>query len=145
MARFDSELPNDLMKQLEALNSGGVDDMMNEMLNTAGDQVENEVRQNTRKVFKNPGTLLGGLKKTRVYRTSTDDAKNVKIAFFGYVKGSKKTPRHPKGTPIPLIALAREYGTSSGETKRPFLRPAFCKTKITDVMLKVQKKYIPED
>lgn len=145
MARFEVELPHDLMKQLDALNGGSADQMMNEMLDAAGDYVAGQVENNVRKVFKKPGVLLNALKKTVVYRTPTDDAKNVKVMFTGYVKGSKPTPRHPKGTPIALIALAREYGTSSGEEKRPFLRPAFNKKRISEIMLKVQEKYIPED
>lgn len=43
------------------------------------------------------------------------------------------------GVPVPLIALAREYGTSSGEAKKPFFRKAFVKSAITKVMLDLQK------
>lgn len=44
------------------------------------------------------------------------------------------------GIPVPLIALAREYGTSSGEKKRPFLRKSFKGQDIEDAMLKAQYK-----
>ena len=67
------------------------------------------------------------------------------VGFNVYIKGSAKTRRHPKGTPIALVAMAREYGTSRGEAKRPFVRTAFKKNKITQIMQNVQKKYIPED
>jgi hypothetical protein len=45
-----------------------------------------------------------------------------------------------------LIALAREYGTSSGEKKKPFLRKAFKKKELIEqAMLEVQNRYIKED
>lgn len=156
MAKFDAELPNDLMKQLNALNSGGADAMMDEMLTAAGEYVTGAVEVNARKVFKNPDTVTGnvfvkpqsrksGLKLSKVYRVKKDYSKNIKIMFIGYKKGSPKTQRFPKGTPIALIAIAREYGTSSGEARRPFFRPAFNKSKITEIMMMIQKKYIPEE
>ena len=156
MAKFEAELPNDLMKQLEALNSGGADEMMDEMLTAAAETVIGGVEINARKAFKNPDTVTGnvfvkpqkrrsGLKMSKVYRIKKDDAKSIKIKFVGYKKGSAKTQRYPKGTPIALIAIAREYGTSRGEKKRPFFRPAFNKSEIENTMRLVQKKYIPED
>lgn len=57
---------------------------------------------------------------------------------------SVKTYSHKYGTPAPLVAMAREYGTASGEQKRPFVRPAFNAKQITDAMLKVQKEYIDD-
>lgn len=145
MARFNSEIPNDLLKQIGDLADGGAEEMMTEMLTEAGEYVEGEIRENARKVFKKPDTVLRGLFKTKVYKTPTDDSVNIKVGFSGYIPGSPKTLRHPKGTPTALVAMAREYGTSRGEAKRPFLRTAFKKAKIIVVMEKVQKKYIPED
>lgn len=145
MARFDAVLPNDLLRQIGGLADGGADAMMSEMLTEAGEYVEGEVRKNARKVFKKPGLILDHLSITKPYNTPSDGAKNVKVRISGYVPGSPKTLRHPKGTPVALVALAREYGTSSGEAKRPFFHPAFKKAKITEIMQKVQKKYIPED
>ena len=156
MARFSAELPNELMKQLEGLIDGGADEMMDEMVTAAAETVIGGVEVNARKAFKNPDTVTGnvfvkpqkrrsGLKMSKVYRTKKDDAKNVKIKFVGYKKGSAKTPMYPKGTPISLIAIAREYGTSRGEKKVPFFRPAFNKNEIESTMRFVQKKYIPED
>ena len=50
------------------------------------------------------------------------------------------------GVPIPLKALAREYGTSRGEQKKPFMRKAFKnEAVITDAMLKAQRRYIPNE
>lgn len=145
MAKFDSEIPYDLLKQIGGLADGGAEQMIDEMLTEAGDYVESEIRSNATRVFRNPGRVIRGLFRTKVYRTKKDDAKNVKIGFSGYMPGSPKTKRHPKGTPTPLVAMAREYGTSRGEAKRPFVRTAFKKNKITQIMKTVQKKYIPED
>ena len=88
--------------------------------------------------------LKKGLKITKVYKTSKDDAINVHIGFYGYNK-DKITNQHPKGVPIPLIAMAREYGTSSGENKVPFLRKSFAKNEIEAAMKAVQDEYIKED
>ena len=145
MAKFDSEIPNELLKQIGGLAEGGADDMIDEMLTEAGKYVEGEVRSNAARVFRNPVRVLKGLFVTKVYKTKSDDAKNVKVGFSGYMPGSPKTKRHPKGTPTSLVAMAREYGTSRGEAKRPFLRKAFKKNRITLIMQNVQKKYIPEE
>lgn len=48
-----------------------------------------------------------------------------------------------EGVPVPLIVMAREYGTSSGETKKPFFRKSFNKAKITKAMTAIQKEYFP--
>ena len=47
--------------------------------------------------------------------------------------------------PVPLIIMAREYGTSKGEAKKPFVRKSFNKQQITEEMMKVQRKYIPDE
>ena len=145
MAKFSSEIPNDLLKQIGDLADGGAEKMIDEMLIEAGNYVEGEVRSNASRVFRKPGRVLRGLFRSKVYRTEKDDAKNVKVGFTGYMSGSPRTKRYPKGTPIALVAMAREYGTSRGEKKRPFVRTAFKKNKITQIMQDVQKKYIPED
>ncbi len=144
MARFKAELPNDLMKVYEELETN-VPIMMGEMCKAGARVVYNKVVANMKKSFASIDTLLQGLKITRVYKTPSDDGINVHIGFYGYVKGSKPTKRHPQGTPIPLIAMAREYGTSSGEQKKPFLRKSFAKKDIEQAMLEVQSRYIKDD
>ena len=56
-----------------------------------------------------------------------------------------KTYAHNYGTPVPLIIIAREYGTSSGEKKKPFFRKSFNKKQIQEAMKKIQDKYIKGD
>lgn len=133
MARFDAEIPNDLIKQLEKLASGK---MMEDMVKAGASHVLANLRDNMKKSFKSTKSLEKGLKMTKVYKTSSDDGINVHIGFYGYDED---------GVPIPLKALAREYGTSNGEQKKPFLRKSFKKSEIERVMKKVQDKYIDGD
>lgn len=141
MAKFSSEIPNELFHQLERFS---VKDMMSEMVAEAGKAVLNNMRDNMHKVFKTTKSLDKGLKMTKVYKTSSDDGINVAIGFYGY-DTEKISEKYPKGKPIPLIAMAREYGTSSGEKKRPFMRKSFKKAEIEAIMQKVQDKYIGGD
>ena len=143
MARFNAELPNDLIKVFEELETDAPI-MMGEMCKAGATVVYNKVRKNLESAFKRTETLLKGLKITKVYNTPTDDGINVHIGFYGY-NTEKKTKAHPKGVPIPLIALAREYGTSSGEKQERFFRKSFSKKDIEQAMLEVQNRYIKED
>ena len=141
MARFNAELPNDLIKEFEGLERNCTD-IFGEMVEAGAKAVYKNVLANIKKAFKDTNKLEQGLKITKIYKTPSDDGINVHIGFYGYVNGSKPTKRHPNGTPIPLIAMAREYGTSSGEAKKPFLRKSFKKTEIEQAMKQVQDKYI---
>ena len=143
MAKFFGELPNDLIKVFDELETNA-SIMMGEMCKAGATVVYNKVVKNLDKAFARTATLKKGLKITKVYKTSRDDATNVHIGFYGY-NADKKTKAHPKGVPIPLIAMAREYGTSSGEDAKPFLRKSFAKKDIEAAMLEVQKQYIKED
>ena len=143
MAKFNAELPNDLLKVFEELETDAPI-MMGEMCKAGATVVHSKVVKNLSKAFKKPDTLLKGLKVTKVYKTSADDGINVHIGFYGY-NTDKITAAHPKGVPIPLIAMAREYGTSSGEQKKPFFLKSFAKKDIEAAMQKVQNQYIKED
>lgn len=140
MAKLNAEIPFDLMKEFEDLETN-TEMMMGEMCKAGAEVVHKKVVGNLSKSFKSTKSLLKGLKVTRVYKTPTDDGINVHIGFYGY-DTDKITKAHPKGVPIPLIAMAREYGTSSGENKKPFLRKSFSKKEIEQAMMEVQEKYI---
>lgn len=164
MAKFNSELPNDLIKEFEQLGINS-EKMMGEMTKAGAEFVKGEIETRARKVFKDGNKILQYLRVTRVYKTPSDDGINTKVAFYGYMptkdgktfkiskmlKGKKnnKTPYKEtyeyEGVPLPLIVAAREFGTSSGEKKKPFIRPSFNKKKIRKVMLKVQEKYLPKE
>ena len=143
MAKFFGELPNDLLKVFDELETNAPI-MMGKMCKAGATVVYNKVVRNLDNAFKRTDTLKKGLKITKVYKTSKDDAINVHIGFYGY-NTDKITNQHPKGVPIPLIAMAREYGTSSGEDKVPFLRKSFAKKEIEAAMKAVQDEYIKED
>jgi len=144
MARFDDEKPNELLKTLEELEIN-CEDIFGKMTRAGAEVVYKNVKSNMAKSFKSTKALDKGLKITKVYKTPSDDGINVYVGFYGYDLDSKPTERHPNGTPIPLIAMAREYGTSRGEQKKPFLRKSFNKSQIEQEMLKVQNKYIKGD
>ena len=135
MARFQSELPNDLIKVFEDLETD-CEFMLGEMCKAGAEVVYNNVKSNMGQVFRSTRSLEKGLKVTKVYKTPSDDGINVHIGFYGY---------NDKGVPIPLIAQAREYGTSKGEAKKPFFRKSFKKKEIEQAMQEVQDKYIKGD
>lgn len=144
MARFDCEVPNEFIKQFDELKEN-CEDIFGEMVKAGGQIVYDLVQKNMRTSFKTVNSLQKGLRLTKVYKTPSDDGINVHVGFYGYVDGSKKTSRHKKGTPIPLIAMAREYGTSRGEAKKPFFRRSFNKAAIEAAMKEVEEKRIKGD
>lgn len=135
MAKFKSELPYDLLKVFEDLETD-CEEMFGEMCKSGAEVVYNNVKSNMKRAFKSTRSLDKGLKITKVYKTPSDDGINVHIGFYGY---------NDEGVPIPLIAQAREYGTSSGEVKKPFLRKSFKKKEIEQAMQSIQDKYIKGD
>ena len=180
MAKFNQELPYDLIKEFDDLRQN-CSDIFGEMCDAGADVVYANVLKNMRSAFKDTSRLEPHLRKTKKYRTLYDDAINVKVGFYGYLEGTEgkttkftrtrtyksqargrggsirsingakagttviKTYSHNYGTPVPLIIIAREYGTSSGEKKKPFFRKSFNKKQIQDAMQKVQDKYIKGD
>ena len=135
MAKFKAELPADLIKVFDELETNAPF-MMGEMCKAGATVVYNKVVANMKKVFKTTNSLARGLKITRVYSTPSDDGVNTHIGFYGYDE---------EGVPIPLKALAREYGTSSGEEKKPFFRKSFSKKDIEQAMMEVQNRYIKDE
>ena len=136
MAGFNLELPTELILSFKELN-GNAEVMMEKMTQAGAKVVMNNIKNNMKKSFKTTRSLEKGLKISRSYKTTKDDAINTKVGFYG---------RDDDGIAIPLKALAREYGTSRGEKKKPFLRKAF-KTEgpIVEAMLKVQEAYLPNE
>ena len=143
MAKFKAEVPADLMKVFDELETN-TPIMLGEMCKAGATVVYNKVVSGLGRAFKSTGTLLKGLKVTKVYETPSDDGVNVHIGFYGY-DSENPTPQYPNGKPIPLIAMAREYGTSRGEKKVPFFRKSFSKKDIEQAMQEVQDRYIKGD
>ena len=133
MAGFNVELPNKLIKSFQELEAN-TEEMLSDMTRAGAEVVYKQVKSNMKSSFKSTESLEKGLKITKSYRTPSDDGINTKVGFYGYDED---------GIPIPLKALAREYGTSRGEKKKPFFRKAFRQeSAITNAMKKAQEKYI---
>ena len=133
MAGFNVELPNELIKSFQELEAN-TEEMLSDMTRAGAEVVYKQVKSNMKSSFKSTESLEKGLKITKSYRTPSDDGINTKVGFYGYDED---------GIPIPLKALAREYGTSRGEKKKPFFRKAFRQeSAITKAMKKAQEKYI---
>lgn len=152
MARFSMELPNDLIKEFQKLEKTSPK-MLEEMTQAGAKVVYNNVKENMKSSFKDSDKLAHYLKITKPYETPSDDGINTKVAFYGYYKEDKKTfsltsksgkTYSYNGIPVPLIIRAREFGSSSGEAKKPFFRKSFKKAQIEKEMLRVQDKYLKE-
>ena len=136
MAKFTEELPVELIRQFEELNLGATD-MMKKMTEAGAKVVYTNVKSNLKKVLnRRTGDLEKSLIITRPYKNSKEEIAT-KVGFYGYDRN---------GIPNPLKAMAREYGTSNGEAKKPFLIPAFKKkTEIEQAMQSVQDEYLPKE
>ena len=136
MAGFNVELPSGLISDLNKIVDNS-EKMFGEMTRAGAEIVYKSVKSNMKSSFKSTRSLDKGLKITKTYRTLSDDGINTKVGFYGYTDD---------GTPIPLIAMAREYGTSRGERKKPFFRKAFKQeSAIRSAMMEVQKRYIRDE
>lgn len=151
MARIKMELPTELINQFKALADNS-EKMIEEMTEAGANVVYNNVIENMQGSFKDANKLRPYLKITRTYKTPSDDGINTKVGFYGYYKDKTFTVSNKKngdiysyvGVPVPLIVRAREFGSSSGEAKKPFFRKSFNKSQIESAMLQVQKKYIKD-
>lgn len=130
MARFDVEVGNDIVHEMERLQLDAPQ-VFGQMVDAGADVVLRNMRSNMRASFKTTRSLEQGLKKTRVYKTPSDDGVAVKVGFSGY---------NDKGVPVPLIASARDRGTKRGEAKRPFFRKSFDKTAIEGAMRRIEPR-----
>ena len=151
MARFSMELPTELINQFQSLSNNS-EKMIEEMTKAGAEVVYNNVLSNMQGSFQDAHKLTPYLKITRTYKTPSDDGINTKVGFYGYYKDKQFTVRNKKngtiysyvGVPVPLIVRAREFGSSSGEQKKPFFRKSFNKNQIESAMLQIQKQYIKD-
>ncbi len=134
MAKFRFEIPKEVLDQITKVENSK---MFDKMVEAGADVAYKNIKRNMKSAFKHTENLEKCLIKTKVYRTRADDAINDKVAFYGYFRNEQG-----KEVPAPLVVQAREYGTSHGEMKKPFVRKSFNKIQITDAMLKVQKEFI---
>jgi hypothetical protein len=139
MARFESLLPTELIKQFETVEIN-TEKMLGEMVEAGAEVAEKNI------IAKIPRALYEGLGSdniitSRVYKTPSDDGINCQAMIVGYF-----TNRDGETTPAPLVANMFEYGSSSRKyPKQPFFRQSFNKGQIEKAMLRVQEKYIKGD
>ena len=132
MARFEMQLPTEIMKDIQKIYDNS-EQIFGEMTKAGAEVAMQNIIAYVPASFKN-SNIMSCLKLTRTYKTPTDDGINTKVGFYGYF-----TNEDGKKTPAPLVANVFEYG-SSKFTKQPFLRRAFSKGKIEQAMLEAQKK-----
>ena len=138
MAEFKAELPNDIIKQLDQLESN-TDKMLEEMTKAGAAIVLKNIKVGVPHSWYS-SNIMRCLKITKTYKTPSDDGVNTKVAFYGYFINENK-----KKVPAPLVANVTEYGRSNSHyPKKPFLRRAFKKAEIEKAMLAVPEKYIPK-
>ena len=135
MAKFSAELPTDLIKEFERMDIDS-DDMFSDMVDAGLNCIYQNINASMNRAFKSTKSLRKGFVKTKPKRLKRSDGFGGFVGFDGYTDD---------GTPIPLIAMAREYGTSRGEAKRPFVRTSVHKGEIESAMLKVQNNYLPKE
>lgn len=139
MSKFNGEISNEILKQIEDLDKN-CDKMFSEMVSEGAKVVRDNVNAKMPKALREVITD-NNLKITKVYKTPYDDAINCKVILQGYFINEQKIK-----TPVPLVANLFEYGRSNSPyPKQPFMRSSFNKSQIEQAMLKVQKKYIKED
>lgn len=136
MAKFELQLPNELLKEFENLEVT-TPKMLQEMVDAGAKKVYDNVKNNMSKSFKKTDRLNKCLHVSNTYKTPSDDGTNTKVFFSGYLDDKEKHS-------APLVAMAREYGTSRGEKKKPFFKKSFKKSEIEAVMKNVQEKYLPK-
>lgn len=133
MARFEGELPNELIQQFERLQRD-TEKMLEEMTKAGAQSVYSNMKAAAPKVISDHIVI------TRTYKTPSDDGINTKVMVSGYFIN-----RWGQTIPAPLVANVFEYGRSNHPfPKRPFLRKSFNKGQIESAMLSVQRKYIQE-
>lgn len=144
MAKFNMELPNELLRDLKKLERNSKE-MMEEMTKAGAEVVLNNIKANVPEGIKKEKQIMGRLKLSKQYKTFSDDGINTKVAFY-YKEDGMFTNRNGQKVPIDLVLKITEYG---GKTrtypKRPFLRKSFNRSQIEKAMLRVQEKYLPKE
>ena len=132
MARFQLELPNDIIKDIKKIY-GDSEKIFGAMTEAGAEVVERNIKASVPKSFRD-SDIMNCLKLTKTYKTPSDDGINTKVGFYGYFTNKKG-----KVVPAPLVANVYEYGRSNAPfPKKPFLRKSFKKDQIEKAMLKAQ-------
>ena len=142
MAKFEVNLPTDLIKTFDELNVN-TQQMLEEMTQEGAKTVLANINANVPASFHN-SDIMQCLKITRPYYTPSDGGRNTKVAFYGYFMNHNAKKSYK--VPAPLVCNLFEYGRSSSTYPRhPFMRKSFKKAQIEAAMMKVQDRYIKGD
>lgn len=134
MARFELQLPDDIIKDFQKINDN-YDHIFGEMTKAGAEVVLSNIKANVPKGIKN-SPMMGNLKMTKTYKTPSDKGINTKVGFYGYFINE-----NGQRVPAPLVANVFEYGRSNAPfPKQPFLRKSFRKGQIEKAMLEAQKR-----
>lgn len=138
MAKFKTELPNDILKQVASLEKN-THKMLEEMTEAGANVVLSNIKASVPSSWYS-SNIMKCLKVTKTYKTPSDDGVNTKVAFYGYF-----IDKDNRRKAAPLVANVTEYGRSNSPyPKKPFLRKSFKRAQITKAMQMVQDKYIPK-
>lgn len=139
MAKFEEQLPTELLGQFEFLDKN-TNTMLKEMTREGAKKVLANVKANVPPSFAK-SDIMKCLKLTRSYNTPSDDGVSTKVAFYGYFEN-----RYGYRVPAPLVCNLFEYGRSNSPYPRhPFMRKSFKKGQIEAAMMRVQDRYIKGD
>lgn len=134
MARFEMQLPTEIMKDLQKIYDNA-DEIFGEMTKAGAEVVESNIRANVPESIRK-SKMMRCLKITKTYKTPSDDGINTKVGFYGYFQNEDG-----KTVPAPLVANVFEYGRSNLPfPKQPFMRKSFKKAEIEKAMLEAQKR-----
>ena len=152
MAKYNAELPNNIIKEVEKLEKD-THKMIEEMTRAGAETVLSQIKTTA------PHDLGKYAKLSKTYDTPSDGGVNTKVYISGYIPFTPPRTKFirgnggrvnriyttSKGIPADFLAIMFEYGRrTSPFPKRPFFRKAFNKGKIEKAMLTVQKKYIKD-
>ena len=134
MAKFELELPTEIMKDIQKIYDNA-DEIFGEMTKAGAEVVNRNIEANVPQSIRN-SKMMNCLKITKTYKTPSDDGINTKVGFYGYFENEDG-----KIVPAPLVANVFEYGRSNLPfPKHPFMRKSFKKGEIEQAMLKAQKR-----
>ena len=134
MAKFEMELPKEILADFERIEANS-EAIMGGMVEAGADVVMNLVKSNVPQGMAS-SPIMNCLKKTKVYKTPSDDGINVAVEFYGYFINEDGVK-----TPAPLVCNVFEYGRSNLPfPKQPFMRASFNQSMIRGAMLEAQKK-----
>ena len=134
MAKFDLELPTDIIKDIQRIYDNS-DEIFGEMTRAGAEVVNHNIESNLPQSIRD-SKMMNCLKVTKTYKTPSDDGINTKVGFYGYFEN-----KDGKIEPAPLVANVFEYGRSNLTfPKHPFLRKSFKKSEIEKAMLDAQKR-----